>query len=59
MFCFFVCFSIVLRMDKEWMLADRLSTEYKKGVDSFLEFAIENVKDSNLIPCPCIKCGNL
>ena len=41
------------------MLADRLSTEYKKGVDSFLEFTIENVKDSNLIPCPCIKCGNL
>ena len=46
-------------MDKKWMLADRLSIEYKQGVQKFLEFCLENAKDPNAIMCPCVKCGNL
>ena len=32
---------------------------YAKGVESFMKFAIENVNDTNLIRCPCTKCGNM
>ncbi|KAK1395376.1 hypothetical protein POM88_014432 [Heracleum sosnowskyi] len=37
-----------------------LTEEYKNGVDSFLKFAIDHLKneDEGLIRCPCQKCGN-
>ncbi|KAK1397556.1 hypothetical protein POM88_007696 [Heracleum sosnowskyi] len=37
-----------------------LTEEYKNGVDSFLKFAIDRLKDEDegLIRCPCQKCGN-
>ena len=47
-------------MDKDWMSKDRLSREYENGVESFLQFAMENTNDPNMgISCPCAKCGNL
>ncbi|KAK2390397.1 hypothetical protein QL285_063943 [Trifolium repens] len=58
-------------MDRSWMRANRLSSEYKQGVIEFLQFAESNIeKDlpppkSNaekrphvLILCPCVHCGN-
>ncbi|XP_073133711.1 uncharacterized protein [Henckelia pumila] len=46
-------------MDKAWMSKNRLSHEYEVGVDSFLQFAMQNANDPNEIPCPCTRCGNL
>ena len=46
-------------MDRKWMSANRLSVEYKNGVDLFLRFFSENVKDLKFTCCPCIKCGNV
>ncbi|XP_057779975.1 uncharacterized protein LOC130998576 [Salvia miltiorrhiza] len=46
-------------MDKSWMLKNRLSDEYKNGVESFMEFAIQNDTNNELMSCPCSKCGNL
>lgn len=44
---------------KEWITKNGLSKEYEDGVESFLKFAQKNVEDSNTMPCPCVKCGNL
>ena len=41
------------------MSKDRLSKEYKEGVDRFLDHAVEVADDPNHINCPCIICGNL
>lgn len=41
------------------MFKDRLSPEYAYGVESFLQFAVQNSGDSNAISCPCAMCGNL
>ncbi|XP_057806813.1 uncharacterized protein LOC131021574 isoform X3 [Salvia miltiorrhiza] len=46
-------------MDKGWMSKNRLSNEYEVGVESFLQFAVKNGKNPNVMPCPCVKCGNL
>lgn len=46
-------------MYKEWMSKNRLSREYENGVELFLQFELQNCQDSNQIPCPCAKCGNL
>ncbi|XP_073153087.1 uncharacterized protein [Henckelia pumila] len=46
-------------MDKAWMSKNRLSHEYEVGVESFLQFAMQNANDPNEIPCPCTRCGNL
>ena len=46
-------------MDKSWMGVDRTTSLYAKGVESFMKFAIENANDTNLIRCPCTKCGNM
>ncbi|KAH6770844.1 hypothetical protein C2S52_015647 [Perilla frutescens var. hirtella] len=48
----------VLKMDKGWTTHNRLSREYADRVESFLNFALRNSKDRNLIPCPCAKCAN-
>ncbi|XP_073120763.1 uncharacterized protein [Henckelia pumila] len=46
-------------MDKAWMSKNRLSHEYEAGVESFMQFAMQNANDPNEIPCPCTRCGNL
>lgn len=46
-------------MDKEWVWKNRLSREYRLGVESFMQFAKENVDDLNRVSCPCVACGNL
>ncbi|XP_062100095.1 uncharacterized protein LOC133805968 [Humulus lupulus] len=43
-------------MDQKWMSANRLSEEYKNGVDFFLRFCLENGGDPNFTCCPCLKC---
>ena len=46
-------------MDKKWICSDRLSIEYRLGVDEFLEFAIINSENRMLIRCPCTHCCNM
>ena len=41
------------------MSADRLSAEYRNGVDEFLQFSLDNATNHNTISCPCLHCGNL
>ena len=44
-------------MDQKWMCANRLSKEYKDGVQDFIRFAIGHAKDPNSkIVCPCLSC---
>ncbi|KAL7224464.1 hypothetical protein ACSBR1_025840 [Camellia fascicularis] len=46
-------------MDKSWMsIRNRLSSEYREGVKSFLQFAMTNVGIDNRICCPCMDCLN-
>ncbi|KAK1393796.1 hypothetical protein POM88_012852 [Heracleum sosnowskyi] len=55
-----------MTFDRSWVGRYRydeskyLTEEYKNGVDSFLKFAIDRLKDEDegLIRCPCQKCGN-
>ena len=49
-------------MNKEWMMAPRLSNEYLKGVEDFLEFLRANrqkLGGDDWYCCPCVKCRNL
>ncbi|XP_020271977.1 uncharacterized protein LOC109847145 [Asparagus officinalis] len=46
-------------MDRDWVNADRLSEEYKKGVEEFCAHATKNAKNSMFINCPCRKCLNV
>jgi len=43
-------------MDKGWINTNRTSVEYINGVQSFLELAFANARDSKLIVCPCNHC---
>ncbi|KAF7130454.1 hypothetical protein RHSIM_Rhsim10G0071800 [Rhododendron simsii] len=44
-------------MDKDWMaIKNRLSEQYKQGVESFIEFAMANSGAQAEIRCPCIDC---
>ncbi|XP_028102662.1 uncharacterized protein LOC114301906 [Camellia sinensis] len=46
-------------MDKSWMSSrNRLSSEYREGVKSFLQFAMTNVGVDNRIRYPCMDCLN-
>ncbi|XP_045831587.1 uncharacterized protein LOC123922980 [Trifolium pratense] len=52
-------------MDRSWMRANRLSTEYRHGVMEFLQFAESNAELERPPPefpplflCPCINCAN-
>ncbi|XP_060965499.1 uncharacterized protein LOC115703057 [Cannabis sativa] len=47
------------KMDRNWMSANRLSAEYSEGVDHFLDFCQKNAKNTKLVLCPCLKCGNM
>ncbi|GLT42189.1 hypothetical protein SLA2020_162040 [Shorea laevis] len=45
-------------MDKHWMqIDDRMSREYLKGVEDFLQFAFAHTEE-DVIPCPCTHCNN-
>ena len=49
-------------MNKEWMMAPRLSNEYLKGVEDFLEFLRANrqkLGGDDWYCCPCVKCRNI
>ncbi|XP_057803207.1 uncharacterized protein LOC131018507 [Salvia miltiorrhiza] len=46
-------------MDKSWMSKNRMSDEYKAGVEAFMQFATQNLTNEELISCPCSACGNL
>ncbi|KAL7173009.1 hypothetical protein ACSBR2_032472 [Camellia fascicularis] len=47
-------------MDKSWMsIRNRLSSEYREDVKSFLQFAMTNVGLDNRIHCSCMDCLNL
>ncbi|KAL6129740.1 hypothetical protein ACLB2K_073089 [Fragaria x ananassa] len=45
-------------MDKTWMKADRRSLEFDLGFNQFLKVALDNARNPNNIPCPCLKCCN-
>ncbi|XP_031106358.1 uncharacterized protein LOC116011008 [Ipomoea triloba] len=46
-------------MDKSWMNVSRISKEYEDGVKKFINFAKNNLLDSNeMFLCPCKKCCN-
>ncbi|KAL5537565.1 hypothetical protein UlMin_043586 [Ulmus minor] len=45
-------------MDRIWMTKPRTSLEYQRGVDEFLEQAVQNAGMGNRIYCPCVRCGN-
>ncbi|XP_025662248.1 uncharacterized protein [Arachis hypogaea] len=44
-------------IDKSWIHKSITSTEYKCGVEEFLEFAFARAAINGKIICPCIKCG--
>lgn len=45
-------------MDNSWMSLSRVTTEYQKGLEEFLDLMFSNECSSGQILCPCIKCGN-
>ncbi|CAI0424912.1 unnamed protein product [Linum tenue] len=46
-------------MDKSWLSKARVSTAYRNGVESFLNFAFAKSAEGNEILCPCVKCKNM
>nr|XP_004492197.1 uncharacterized protein LOC101504131 [Cicer arietinum] len=46
-------------MDRSWMNVNRLSEEYEKGVEEFLQFALKKLPESKgRFYCPCVICLN-
>ncbi|XP_073130868.1 uncharacterized protein [Henckelia pumila] len=43
-------------MDKTWMYLPRQTEEYRKGLESFLDFAFSNANINVKIACPCARC---
>ncbi|KAH7839003.1 hypothetical protein Vadar_033603 [Vaccinium darrowii] len=47
-------------MDKSWIdLPTRVSMEYLKGIDEFIEFAYSSRPEGSFISCPCRRCENI
>ncbi|KAL5565480.1 hypothetical protein UlMin_028644 [Ulmus minor] len=46
------------KMDCIWTTKPRISLEYQRGVDKFLEYVAQNAGVGNRIYCPCLRCGN-
>ncbi|GMJ10414.1 hypothetical protein HRI_004710600 [Hibiscus trionum] len=46
-------------MDRSWMNLPRVSTDYRNGVQPFLNFSFANASEENKILCPCKKCANI
>jgi hypothetical protein len=64
--CFYACvFSVLcvfskVVMDRSWVNDTRLSEEYKKGVEVFIQFSFEKLPNNNgRFCCPCAKCLNI
>ena len=63
-FSLLICSSSLIRnlykfrsnMDRKWMFANRLSEEYVKGVDYFVNFAVRRLGTSRKFKCPCLTC---
>jgi len=49
-------------MDRNWIISLRISDEYERGVEEFIQFAQRNANNSGhdgaTMRCPCIKCLN-
>jgi len=49
-------------MDRNWINVVRISDEYERGVEEFIQFAQRNANNSSLdgakIRCPCVNCLN-
>ena len=45
-------------MDKSWMNLPQDYEEYKRGLETFLDFAFQNESHNEKILCPCINCKN-
>ena len=57
---FFIIYCRSQKMDKSWMkLKDRVSDEYRVGVNAFIEFATASVGSNGKIRCPCANCMNI
>jgi len=49
-----------VNMDRSWITASRMSDEYEKGVEKFLQFAKRNEAGvNNKYFCPCVNCLNV
>ncbi|XP_074364110.1 uncharacterized protein LOC141704846 [Apium graveolens] len=46
-------------MDSNWVKANRMSKEYKHGVNDFCKHVGKHAKDIRFIKCPCLKCLNI
>lgn len=47
-------------MDKSWMtIKNRMSKEYRDGVNYFVDFAVTSSGSDDKIRCPCLKCMNV
>jgi len=47
-------------MDQSWITASRISDEYEKGVEEFLQFTKRNGAGvNNNYFCPCVNCLNV
>ncbi|KAJ9561926.1 hypothetical protein OSB04_007086 [Centaurea solstitialis] len=45
-------------MDNSWMSLSRVTIEYQKSLEEFLDIMLSNEGSNGQILCPCIKCGN-
>lgn len=45
-------------MDKEWMHFSIVLSEYRKGVQDFINIAKVDAGDQKEILCPCVRCEN-
>lgn len=45
-------------MDRNWLSKPRLSPEYRAGIQSFLNFSMENSPNKEKLLCPCNRCFN-
>lgn len=43
-------------MDRKWMSVNRLSKEYKNGVQEFIKFVFRDAENTSKILCPCLDC---
>ncbi|KAK2426682.1 hypothetical protein QL285_025325 [Trifolium repens] len=46
-------------MDRSWMKANRVSAEFRKGMNEFFQYACEKLPNNNgKLRCPCVNCLN-
>ncbi|WCJ37986.1 hypothetical protein M5689_019073 [Euphorbia peplus] len=45
-------------MDRRWMSQPRCNSEYRKGVEEFIQLALRNISNDGRIICPCVNCYN-